>query len=127
MLFITFAKAQSPVGKWKVVSHIIIFDGKKMDMHAALLKQRPCAANVYYEINADGTYRLNTAASGCDESYRKIQEKLWSKTKWKLDGNKFTTSATNFEVGQSYTVVFKANQLVMTGTDGQGVVTYQRL
>lgn len=119
--------AQNPVGKWKVISHTIVFEGKKMDTHAALLKQRPCASLIVYEINADKTYRLNASASGCDEKYRNIQEKLWSKTKWKLEGNVFTTSATNFAVGQSYTVVFAGNKMTMTGTDGQGVTVYQRV
>lgn len=127
LALVTAARAQNPAGKWKVVSHIVTYDGQKMDMQAALLKQRPCAANVVWEINTDGTYRLNAALSGCDDSYKRIQEKLWSKTKWKLEGNKFTTSATNFAVGQSYTVIFKGNKMIMTGTEGQGIITYQRL
>ncbi|WP_276483716.1 lipocalin family protein [Paraflavitalea pollutisoli] len=120
-------QAQNPVGKWKVLSHQITYEGKSMDMHAALLQQRPCAAKVVWEINADGTYRLNAANSGCDDSYKRIQEKLYAKTKWKLEGSKFTTSATNFAVGQSYTVSFSGNKMIMTGTEGQGIITYQRL
>lgn len=125
MVFLS--QAQSPVGKWKIISHTIVFDGQKMDMHAALLSQRPCAAKIVYEINANGVYRLNAASSGCDESYRKIQEKLYSKTKWKLEGNKLSVSATNFAVSQSYTVVFSGNRMTWTGTDGQGVIVYQKL
>lgn len=119
--------AQNPVGRWKKISSTFEYNGQKMDMHAALLKQRPCAAKVVWEINADGTFRLNAAGSGCDESYKHIQEKLYAKTKWRMQGNLFTTSATNFVVGQSYTVVFSGNKMIMTGTDNQGVITYQRL
>lgn len=125
--FMQMIHAQNPIGKWKVIGNTVVYDGQKMDIHAALLKQRPCAAKIIWEINADGTFRLNAASSGCDESYKKIQQKLYSKTKWKLEGNKFTTSATNFAVGQSYTVVFSGNKMTMTGTEGQGVTTYQRL
>ena len=119
--------AQGVVGKWKKISHVSEYEGQKFDSHIALLKSRPCAEKVVWEINADGTFRLNAKSSGCDESYRNVQEKLWAKTKWKLEGNKFTTSATNFAVGQSYTVSFKGNKMIMTGIDGQGVITYQRL
>lgn len=120
-------KAQSPVGKWKMVSHISEYAGEKMDSHAALLTQRPCAAKIVYEINADATYRLNAATSGCDEKYINIQQKLYSKTKWKLESNKIMISATNFAVGQSYIVAFSGNQMIWTGTEGQGVITYQKL
>jgi hypothetical protein len=119
--------AQNPVGRWKVVSHTIEFDGQKLDMHAALLEQRPCAAKIVYEINEDATFRLNASASGCDEKYRNIQEKLYSQTKWKLEGDRITTSATNFAVGQTYTVVFETQKMIWTGTEGQGVIVYQKL
>lgn len=123
----TILVAQNPVGKWKKISHTFVYDGTKMDSHEALLKVRPCAAKIVWEINADKTFRLNASQAGCDESYTNIQQKLWSKTKWKLEGNLFTTSATDFAVGQSYTVVFQGDKLIMTGTDGQGVIVYQRL
>jgi hypothetical protein len=119
--------SQSPVGKWKIISHTIVFEGKKIDMHAALLQQRPCAAKVIWEINADKTFRLDASQSGCDESYKNIQQKMYAKTKWRLEGNKFTTSATDFAIGQSYTVVFSGNKMIMTGIDGQGTITYQKL
>ncbi|MBL7728482.1 MAG: hypothetical protein JNM68_12385, partial [Dinghuibacter sp.] len=93
--------AQSPVGKWKKVSHTIMYEGKPIDTHTALLKQRPCADKIVYLVNEDGTFRLDASASGCDEQYKKIQEKLWGKTRWKVEGKTFTTSATNFAVGQS--------------------------
>ena len=118
-------KAQNPVGKWQILSHTSVYDGQKIDSHAALLTQRPCAAKIVYEVNADGTFRLNAATSDCDEKYKSIQEKLYSKTKWKLEGNKITTSATNFAVGQSYIVVFSGNKMTWTGTEGQGIIVYQ--
>jgi hypothetical protein len=117
--------AQSPVGKWKRISYTIVYDGKKIDTHAALLSQRPCAANIVYEINADGTWRLNTANSGCDEQYTKFQQKLYSKTKWKLEGNQITVSATNFAVGQTHTISFSGNKMTCTNKDE--TIVYQRL
>lgn len=127
LLAALFTTAQSPIGKWKLISHTVIFDGKKMDMQAALLQQRPCAAKIVYEINADGTYRLNAAASGCDEKYRTIQEKLYSKTKWKLEGKTFSTSATNFAVSQCYMVSFTDSKMIWVGTEGQGEIVYQKI
>lgn len=122
------APAQSPVGRWKKISHVSVFQGRKMDSHAALLSQRPCAAKVVYEVNADGTFRLNAADSGCDESYKNIQQKLYSKTKWRVQAGKITTSTLpDFSVGQTYTLTFSGNTMIWTGTEGQGVITYQRL
>lgn len=117
--------AQSPVGKWKRISYTIVFDGKKIDTHAALLAQRPCAANIVYEINADGTWRLNAANSGCDERYIKTQQKLYGQTKWKLEGNKITVSASNFAVGQTHTVSFAGNKMTCANKDE--TIVYQRL
>ncbi|MES2776449.1 MAG: lipocalin family protein [Bacteroidota bacterium] len=127
LILVNVAIAQSPVGKWKKISHTIVYEGKKMDMHAALLQQRPCAANIVYEINADGTYRLNAANSGCDAKYIDIQQKLYAKTKWKLEGNAFTTSATNFALGQTYTISLAGNKMTWVGTDNQGTIVYQKL
>jgi hypothetical protein len=127
LLAATVIKAQSPVGRWKMISYTSEYAGQTMDSHAALLSQRPCAAKIVYEVNADGTYRLNAAESGCDEKYKNIQEKLYSKTKWKLEGNKITTSTTDFAVGQSYMVAFSGNKMTWTGTEGQGVIVYQKL
>ncbi len=56
--------AQSPVGKWKKVSHVSTYEGQTFDSHKALLAQRPCAAKVIWEINADGTFRQDLTASG---------------------------------------------------------------
>lgn len=125
---ITCATAQNPVGKWKKISHISSYGGETFDSHKALLQQRPCAAKIVWEINADATYRLNATASGCDESYKKIQEKLYSKTNWKVAGNKITISTEkDFSVGQTYTFTISGSKMVWTGTDGQGVITFQKL
>ena len=127
MLVVQHIHAQSPVGHWKLLSHTVVYDGTTMDTHAALLQQRPCAAKIVYEINADATYRLNAAASGCDQKYIDIQQKLYSKTKWKLEGNLFTTSATNFAVGQTYTISFSGDKMTLVGTEGQGTLVYQKI
>lgn len=122
------APAQTPTGKWKKISHTSVYNGTKFDSHEALLKSRPCAAKIIYEVNADGTFRLNAASSGCDASYSKVQEKLYSKTLWKVDGNKITTSTqTDFSIGQTYTISYSAKRMIWVGTDGQGTITYEKL
>jgi Lipocalin-like domain len=130
-IIITFlsqiSNAQSPIGNWNVVSHESVYDGTKFDSQQALLSQRPCAAKVFYEITVDGIYRLNASQSGCDESYKKIQERLYCKTKWKVDGNKIMISATNFAVSQTYVFKIIGNKMIWEGTDGQGTITYQKL
>ncbi len=124
---INFCNAQSPVGKWKMISHVSTYEGQTFDSHSALLTQRPCASKIVYEVNADATFRLNAAESGCDEKYVNIQQRLYGKTKWKVEGNKITTSATNFAVGQTYTLSFSGNKMIWVGTEGQGTITYQKL
>jgi len=118
--------ATDVVGSWKLVSHTVSMSGSTCDSHAALLQQRPCAAKIRYDVKADGTYRLNASASDCDEKYRTIQEKLYAKTKWRLEGSKITISATNFAVGQSYSVTVSGNRMTWVGTEGQGTMVFQR-
>lgn len=118
--------AADVVGSWKKVSHTVAVDGSTMDMHAALLKQRPCAAAVRYNVKADGTFRLDASASDCDARYKSIQERLYAETKWKVEGNRFTTSSTNFAAGQTYTVTVSGNRMTWVGTDGQGTLVFQR-
>jgi hypothetical protein len=120
--------AQSPIGKWKIVSYVSEFNGQKFDSHKALLQQRPCAAKIVYEINSNGTYRLNAANSGCDERYIKIQEKLHSEEVWTVKGNKITIGHKKaISVGHTYTFSIKGDIMIWTGTDGEGVITYKKL
>ena len=126
MLIVNICSAQSPVGKWKKISHVSTYEGQTFDSQTALLSQRPCAVNIVYEVNEDGTYRLNASESGCDESYKNIQQKLYSKTKWRIEGGKITVSATNFAVGQTYALSFSGNKMIWVGTEGQGTITYQK-
>ena len=58
---------------------------------------------------------------------RSIQEKLYSNTQWKVESGVITTSATNFAVGQSYTLTFADQKMIWTGTEGQGVIVYERI
>jgi hypothetical protein len=114
------------VGSWRMVSHTVSVSGSTFDSHAALLQQRPCAARIRYNINADGTYRLDASASDCDDSYKATREKLYAKTQWRVEGNRITTSATNFAVGQTYTVSVSGDRMTWIGTDGQGTLVFQR-
>ncbi|WP_158219601.1 lipocalin family protein [Ideonella sp. A 288] len=120
------APGDEVVGRWKMVSHTSTYAGNTFDSHAALLQQRPCAAAIVYELRADKSYRLDASASTCDEKYKAIQEKLYSNTKWKVEGNKITTSATNFAVGQTYTLSVAGNRMTWVGTEGQGTMVFQK-
>ncbi|MFY7652299.1 MAG: lipocalin family protein [Chitinophagaceae bacterium] len=128
LVFGNTVMAQPIIGKWQKISEANVFQGEKFDSHKALLSTKPCAAAFFYEINADGTFRLNTSKSSCDEGYKKIQQKLYSKTNWQLKGNKLTISSIkNFVVGQTYEVIIKGNTMTWIGTDGQGTLTYTKL
>ncbi len=118
--------SEDVVGRWKLTSHTVVFGGQSFDSHAALLQQRPCAAAIIYDVRADKSFRLDASASACDEKYKTVQEKLYSKTKWKVEGNRITTSSTNFSVGQTYTVAFAGNLMTWAGTDGQGTMVFQK-
>jgi hypothetical protein len=120
------AQAQDPVGNWRVISHIGSYGGETFDSHKALLTQRPCAAKIVYRITADGNYRLDASASGCDASYTDIQQRLYAKTKWKLEGEYLLTSATNFAVSQRYQVRFSGDEMSWKHDSGD-VIVYQRL
>lgn len=117
--------SQSPVGNWKLISHLATFEGKTFDSHAALLTQRPCAARIVYRITDDGNYRLDASASGCDESYVNIQQRLYSKTKWKLDGNKLFIGGKE-GIGHTYSITFSGNKMVWKSEYGD-VITYQKI
>ncbi len=131
MLLITISGvvlAQNPVGNWKVLSHTSSFEGQTFDSHKALLQQRPCAGKIFYQINADATYRLNATSSGCDDKYVKIQEKLYSKTMWRVSNGKITISTLkDFSVGQTYTITVSGNKMTWVGTEGQGTIVYQKV
>lgn len=116
---------QSPVGNWKMVSHMATYDGKTFDAHAALLSQRPCASKIVYRITTDGNYRLDASDSGCDEQYTAIQERLYSKTLWKLDGTKLFIGGKE-GIGNTYTVTFSGNKMIWKSEYGD-VITYQKL
>jgi hypothetical protein len=118
--------AEDVIGHWKRISHTSVYQGQEMDSQAALVQVRPCVANIFCEVNADKTFRLNTSASGCDEPYKKTQERLHAKEQWKLEGNTIMISSTNFAVGQSYKVTVKGNQMTWVGTEGQGTLVYRR-
>lgn len=127
IFFTTYLFAQNPVGKWKKLSHTSEYEGQKFDSHKALLSTKPCAANIVYEINADATYRLNASNSGCEERYKKIQEKLYSKTNWQVKGNVITISTLkDFSVGQSYKISISGSKMTWVGTEGQGTIVYQK-
>lgn len=120
--------AQSPVGKWKVISEINEYQGEKFDSHKALLSQRPCAAKIRYIIHTDGSYRLDASQSGCDEKYKKIQEKLYSESVWTVSGNTITIGHKKAPtVGQKYKFTMTSNKMVWVGTEGQGTITYQKI
>lgn len=118
--------ADAVVGRWKLISHKVDVAGQIVDTHAALLQRRPCAAAIVYAVNADQSFRLDASASTCDDQYKTTQERLYAKTRWRLDGTRITTSATNFAVGQTYEVTVSGSRMTWVGTDGQGTMTFQK-
>lgn len=110
LLKTTLVFAQNPVGKWKVESYYS--NEHKFDSHKALLSSRPCAADIFYEITEDGKYRLNASKSACDEKYKKIQEKIWSETQWRLKDKMIQLSSTNFAVTKDFTITFSGNKMI---------------
>lgn len=127
MLFSVSLFAQNPVGNWKKISHVGKFQGTTFDSHKALLSQRPCASKIVYRITADKNYRLDASTSGCDESYKDIQQRLWSKTKWRLQGNKFSTGTADFAVSNDYTISFSGDKMIWKALDSDDVITFVRL
>jgi CRISPR/Cas system-associated endoribonuclease Cas2 len=120
--------AQNPIGKWKMISHISEYEGEKFDSHKALLQSKPCVANIIYEINTDGTYRLNAKNSNCDQKYSKMQQSLYSEQVWTIDGKRITIGHKKTpNIGQTYVFTIKGNTMIWEGTDGQGKITYQKL
>lgn len=127
-LLTTLIYSQNPTGKWKIISHISEYEGQKFDSHKALLSTKPCVAKIVIELNADATYRLNASNSRCDDRYKKIQEKLYSKTNWQVKNGIITISTLkDFSVGQSYKISITGNKMTWVGTDGQGTIVYQKL
>ena len=123
----TYLFAQNPIGKWKIVSHISEYEGQKFDSHKALLTSKPCAAKIIIELNADASYRLNASNSGCEERYKKFQEKLYSKTNWQVKNGVITLSTLkDFAVGQSYKISISGSKMTWVGIDGQGTIVYQK-
>jgi hypothetical protein len=118
--------AEDVVGSWQLVSHVATFQGHTIDSQAALRQIRPCVADIVYVLTTDQSFRLDASASNCDAQYKSMQEKLYAKTKWKLEGNRLTTSSTNFAAGQTYTVTVSGKRMTWVGTDGQGTLVYQR-
>jgi len=118
--------ADDVVGRWKLISHTVNAAGQFFDSQAALLQQRPCAAAIIYAIDADQSFRLDASASACDEKYKKTQERLYAKTKWRMAGDRITTSSTDFAVGQTYTVTLAGQRMTWVGTEGQGTMVFEK-
>jgi hypothetical protein len=114
------------IGSWSKVAHTASMNGTTFDTQAALLQQRPCAAKIRYNVNADGTYRLDASGSDCEARYKSMQQKLYSQTKWRVVGDTITVSATDFAVGQSYKVSVSGNRMTWVGTEDQGTLVFQR-
>lgn len=117
--------AQNALGKWKLISETTIFDGKAIDMHKSLVQGKPRVDNIIYEFTEDGNARLIASNSGCDAEYIRIQEKLWSKMKWKVLGDTIKTSTTNFAIANNYILSFKSSTMIWNDEYG-GTMIYQK-
>jgi hypothetical protein len=124
---ITYGQNQvsTPVGNWKKVSHLATYEGKTFDSHVALLSQRPCAAKIIYRITPDGNYRLDASESACDEKYVNIQQRLYSKNIWKVNGTNIFIGGKE-GIGNTYALTFSGNKMIWKSEYGD-VITYQKL
>lgn len=125
LISVVILHAQNAVGKWKLISETTIFEGKAIDMHKSLVQSKPCVANIIYEFTEDGNSRLIASNSGCDAEYIRIQEKLWSKMKWKVLGDTIKTSTTNFAIANTYIISFQSNTMIWNDEYG-GTMIYQK-
>jgi hypothetical protein len=117
---------QSPIGNWKIISHISEHKGEKFDSHSELAKAKPCINSIVYEIKNDNSIILKTNTCNCEQSYKSIQQKLWSNTKWRIEGNKISTSNSNFAASNTYIISYTGNKMIWKGLEGQGTITYQK-
>jgi hypothetical protein len=109
---VTKVPAQSIAGNWKRMGCTLEYqDGKKEDLHKAVLAGFPCAADMQFIFKADGTH-YSQSSKGCETI------NAMSKATWKQTGNILTLVSVK-EVkanpgGTRYTLTFSGNTVTLT-------------
>lgn len=103
--------AQTPVGKWKIVSRSIEnADGTEKDMTGAMTAAVPCMVNIKYIFSADG--KMAADASGCPATLKKTVEETNSNTRWMVSGSSLTVSDTkNAMPPSTYKIIFSSKAM----------------
>lgn len=118
------ARAQEIFGKWKCIGHYkISADGKKIDIWKAHLKTSPCAALTIYDFKQDG--REIRMLKDCEESYSRMQHKLWKNWRFRIVENQVFTFVSNHIGEMIYTIRFQEDKMIWTNTDEN--LIFQRL
>lgn len=118
------AKAQEIFGKWKCIAHYkISADGKKIDIWQSHLKSSPCAAFTIYDFKQDG--RALRILKDCEESYTRMQHKLWKNWRFRIVENQLLTFVSNHIGEMNYTLRFQGDKMIWTSADE--TLIYQRL
>jgi hypothetical protein len=113
LLLITAPVAgQNITGTWKRISSTLEYqDGKKEDLHKAVLAGFPCARDMQFIFKADGTH-YSQSSKGCETI------NAMSKATWKQTGNTLTlVSVKETEAnpgGTRYTLTFSGNTVTLT-------------
>ncbi|HUM52768.1 MAG TPA: lipocalin family protein [Chitinophagales bacterium] len=123
LLFYSNAFTQNIIGKWKCIATYSSFDNKKTNMISGLHQSRPCTKNTVFDFKADG--KIVRIYSGCDTKYVEMQNKLWKKQQWKVEGSNLKTSVTDFSIFNEYIISFSSNK--MTWTNNDETIIYQKL
>jgi len=115
-VFVTFfiqynlVSAQSPIGKWKLVSEILENqDGTKKDMKLEMQKFKPCLANFTYEYTSGGQL-ITSVPPGC------MAANLVPISTWKLTNHKiiFNQKEGKKIITTIYEVTFPGDQMVFS-------------
>jgi hypothetical protein len=98
LLIITCLKAQTAVGKWKLIlGSTLSVKGQTTDLLSEDYQKQPCLKNVIYTFEADG--KIITNADHCPDSTKKDLEVSNIGIKWEASGsNKIIITTKNNDI-----------------------------
>lgn len=101
--------AQSIVGSWKCLSNVLVnADGSMQDMNLTIFKEYPCAANMQYIFDANGTHYVK-ATKDCQ------MIAAMSNARWSASGNTIiVTTKAPIILATTYTLSYIGNTVVFT-------------
>lgn len=112
LLIMAPASGQSITGTWKRISSTLEYqDGKKEDLHKAILAGFPCTRDMQFIFKADGTH-YSQSSKGCETI------NAMNKATWKQTGNTLTLVSVKETKanpgGTRYTLTFSGNTVTLT-------------